>query len=144
MAPPFDLLNYSQNTKARLKRLSCSLQKRTKCSHYDKIKEKGSPTGPLSPQRPVSLPFFSFLLFFSLLSKAVLSNTHLSSPDSGPLSWAAPIFPQGIVHILRKFVPRQGKKGSRLGGSPNSPGNNDHSGKALYFLSFSFMFFHVL
>ena len=49
----------------------------------------------------------------------------------------------------------QGKKGSCPGGSPNSVGNNEHSGKALYVLScsfilfsrsfsFSFMFFHFL
>ena len=44
------------------------------------------------------------------------------------------------MHILKKFAPRPGKKGSRPGGSPNSLVNNEHSGKALYFLSFSFMF----
>ena len=48
------------------------------------------------------------------------------------------------MHILRKFGPRLGKKGSRPGGSPNSLGNDEHSGKALYFLSFSFIFFHFL
>ena len=55
------------------------------------------------------------------------------------------------MHILKKFAPRLWKKGSRPGGSPNSLGNNEHSGKALYFLSFSFsflslsfMFFHFL
>ena len=63
------------------------------------------------------------------------------------------------MNILKKFAPRLGKKGSRPGGSPNSLGNNEHSGKALWpkenhtfesgstvfhFLSLSFIFFHCL
>ena len=34
------------------------------------------------------------------------------------------------MHILKKFAPRLGRKGSRSGGSPNSLGNNEHSEKA--------------
>ena len=49
------------------------------------------------------------------------------------------------MHILTKFAPRLGKKKrSQPGGSPNSPGTNEHSGKALSFLSFSFVFCHFL
>ena len=48
------------------------------------------------------------------------------------------------MHILKKFAPRLGKKVSRPGGSPNSLGNIEHSEKALFFLSFSFIFFHFL
>ena len=50
------------------------------------------------------------------------------------------------MHILKKFPPRLGKKGSRTGGSPNSL-LKKQSAKALYFLiflSFSFIFFHFL
>ena len=42
------------------------------------------------------------------------------------------------MHILKKFSLRLGKKRSRPGGSPKSIGNDEHSGKALYFL---FIFF---
>ena len=45
---------------------------------------------------------------------------------------AAPLFSYGIKHILKKFAPRLGKKESRPGVSPNSLGNNEHSGKALW------------
>ena len=59
------------------------------------------------------------------------------------------------MHILKKFPPRQGKMGSRLGGSPNRLGNNEHSAKALWprenhtfeggsTIFFSFIFFSFL
>ena len=45
---------------------------------------------------------------------------------------AALLFSLGILHFLKKFAPRLGKKGSRPGGSPNSLGKNEHSEKALW------------
>ena len=41
-------------------------------------------------------------------------------------------FLHGIMHVLKKFAPRQVKKGSCPGGSPISLGNNEHSRKALW------------
>ena len=58
LQPPFDHLNYTQNTKARLQRRYRSLQKGTKF-------EGKNPTGPLSQQRPVTVPS---QCSFSLLS----------------------------------------------------------------------------
>ena len=84
------------------------------------------------------------LLFFSLQLSSI--NTYLSSPARSHLagrSRAAPLVSCGIMHILKKFARRLGKKESRPGGSPNSLGNNEHSGKALYFLSFCFIFFFL-
>ena len=83
---------------------------------------------------PVSSPqFYKYLSLFS--TKLVLAV-----PSQVARGWLP--FSKGIVHILKKFAPRLGKKGSRPGGSPNSLWNNEHSGKALYFLSCSFIFFH--
>ena len=47
------------------------------------------------------------------------------------------------MHILKKFALRLGKKERRPGGSPNSRRNNEHSEKALYVLSFSFIVFSL-
>ena len=81
-------------------------------------------------------------------------NTYLSSPDSGPsrsargCSLGGSPFSNGIMHILKKFAPRLRKKRSRQGGSPNSQGNDEHSGKAhsslivFHFLSLSLIVFH--
>ena len=46
------------------------------------------------------------------------------------------------MHILKKFAPRQGKKLSRPGGSPNSQGIMGILGGALYFPFISFILFH--
>ena len=67
-------------------------------------------------------------------------NNYLSSSESGP-SQVGPPLSMGNSPHSEKVWP---SSGSRPGGSPNSLGNNEHSAKALYFLSCSFMFFHVL
>ena len=89
---------------------------------------------------------------FSLISAQ--KNTYLSSRDSVPSQIArrslasrsrvAPLFLLGNNAHSEKVCSRQVKKGSRQGGSPNSKWNNEHSEKALYFLTCSFMFFHFL
>ena len=79
--------------------------------------------------------FYKYLSLFS--TKLVLA---VSSRVARGCSLGGSPFSYGLMHILRKFAPRLWDKGSRPGGSPNSLGNNEHSGKALYFLSFSFIF----
>ena len=54
-APPCDLLKLFTNTKARLKRDTHS--KKTQSAHTATKLKKRTPTGPLSPQRPATLPF---------------------------------------------------------------------------------------
>ena len=83
--------------------------------------------------------FYKYLSLFS--TKLVLA---VSSRVARGCSLGGSPFSYGLMHILRKFAPRLVKKGSRLGGSTISLGNNEHSGKALCFLSFSFIFFHFL
>ena len=59
---PFDLLNNTQNTKARSKPQNRSFQKGTKCSHYAKNSGERIPTSPPSQLRRVTLPsYFSSL-----------------------------------------------------------------------------------
>ena len=89
--------------------------------------------------------FFSFLFslflfssqfhkYLSLFSRKLVLAGRSQSPrrslavPSRVFLRAAPLFSLGIVHILKKFAPRLGKKGSRPGGSPYSPANNEHSG----------------
>ena len=78
-----------------------------------------------------------------------------SKDDSSELSSQVPRL-QGDFQPADKVCSSPGEKReeSRPGGSPNYLGNNEHSGKALYFLScsfivfsfhsFSFIFFHFL
>ena len=78
-----------------------------------------------------SSQFYKYLSLFSQVARRSLEG----------VPWAAPFFSEGIMHIVKKFAPHLWKKRSRPGGSPNSLRNNEHSAKALYFLSFSFLKF---
>ena len=91
----------------------------------------------------VFLSFFfccSLIFFFFILSN-ICRCWHLYQASTKDVS---SLFSNGIIHILKKFAPRLEEKGSRPGGSANSLGNNEHSTKALHFLSFSFLFFPFL
>ena len=75
--PPFDLLNHTQNTQARLKRQNCSLPKGTRCSHTTtKFKRKRIPTGSPSQQ-----DLSRFLLTFRFSHH--ISPPFLSQPFHG-------------------------------------------------------------
>ena len=91
-----------------------------------------------------------FCKYLSLFSRKLVLAGSLAG-RSRVFLWAAPLFSYGIMHILRKFAPRLGKKGSRPGGCLIPLGIMNNSAKALclffhflHFLSFSFIctFFH--
>ena len=77
-------------------------------------------------------------------------NTYLSSPDSGRSQSPRGCSPGQLSIFLwnnahsEKFAARLWKKGSRRGGFHNPLENNEHSGKALFFLSLPFTSFHSL
>ena len=95
--------------------------------------------------------FISVLsILISLLQKqgrSQVDRSHLAVPSQvarGCSSGRLSFFFLGNNAHSEKFAPRIKKKGSRPGGSPNSLGNDEHSGKALSFVSFSSIFFHFL
>ena len=84
---PFDLLNNTQNTKARSKPQNRSFQKGPKCSHYAKNSRRKD---SYKPAQSTETCHASFLLFFSLTKSHSFLVTTLPRGEKGFVAVTVP------------------------------------------------------